>query len=123
MPSISHFRAELRLKIEALESDLDWLAWRIARGEASSEQLVRAQVERLSRQLARPPPAQAAAPSTLPGWVAGARRRACAAMEVAAAAIDEAARAALEAWLAEKQAAGYPRPQRRSAPLEARAGE
>lgn len=123
MASIRHFRAELRLKIDALESDLDWLACRIARGESSSEQLVRAQVERLSRQLARRRPAQAAAPSHLSGWVAAARRRACTAMDVAAAAIDEAARAALEAWLAEKQAARHSPPQRRSAPLEARAGE
>jgi hypothetical protein len=105
LASIRHFRAELRLKIDALESDLDWLACRVARGAASSEQLVRAHVERLSRQLARQRPAHPTAPSTLTGWVAGARSRACAAMDVASAAIDEAARAALEAWLAEKQAA------------------
>ena len=123
MPSIRHFRTELRLKIDALESDFDWLVWRIARGEASSEQLVRAQLERLNRQIARKRSLQSDSGLTTGGWSAHARSRACAAMEAASAAIDEAARAALEAWLAEKHAIparSQPAPTTR---LQARAGQ
>jgi hypothetical protein len=128
---IRHFRTELRFKVDAIESELNQLALRIARGEAASEQLVRTHLERLSRQLARKRPVRTAAESVLKlsgndveataangpqqsrcvhfqelsEQVTRARNRACAAMDVAAAAIDEAAHAALEAWLAEKDAA------------------
>jgi len=122
MPSIRHFRTELKLKIDALESDFDWLVWRIARGEASCEQLVRAQLERLTRQIARKRSPQTDTGPAPHGWSAHARSRACAAMEAASAAIDEAARAALEAWLVEKQAVAAPPQPARNPRLETRAG-
>jgi hypothetical protein len=129
--SISHFRTELRMKVDAIESELNELALRITRGEAGSDQLVRMHLERLSRQLARQRAVRVAAESVLKlcgsndeatpahgaqlsgcvhspelnGRVTCAHNRACAAMDVAAAAIDEAAHAALEAWLAEKDVA------------------
>ena len=131
MSCITHFRTELRIKVDAVESEFDSLAARIARGEASAEQLIRTQLEHLSRHLAHKRDARTAAASVLQqcgsnheeaiaaglsersrcvhfqdldGWAACARNRACAAMDLVAAAIDEAAYAALEAWLAEKAA-------------------
>ena len=114
---LSHFRTELRIKIDALETELDWLELRMARGEAGSEQLVLTHLERLSRQLAHRRRSPAGAEADLTGWAAHAHNRACAAMDAAAAAIDEAVRAALEAWLAQKRS---PRPGSVATPLAAR---
>ena len=131
MSCITHFRTELRIKVDAVESELDSLAARIARGEASAELLIRTQLEHLSRHLAHKRDVRIAAVEVLKqcgsnhdeasvttasersrcvhfqdldGWAACARNRACAAMDLVAAAIDEAAYAALEAWLAERDA-------------------
>jgi len=122
MQSIRHFRTELKLKIDALESDFDWLVWRIARAEASSEQLVQAQLERLNRKIARRRSLETQSEPAPGDWPAHARSRACVAMEAASAAIDEAARAALEAWLAHKQAVTAGPQPARSTRFEARAG-
>lgn len=132
MSSISHFRAELRMKFEEIESQLDQLALRIEHGQAGSEWAVRAYLDRLSRQIAHKSSVREAAESVLKlcrgirdealiagggerqrcaefgelsGWLTCAHNRACAAMDVAGAAIDEAAHAALEEWLTEKGAA------------------
>ncbi len=130
MSCITHFRTELKIMMDAVESELDALAARIAQGEASAEQLIRTHLEHLCRHLAHKRDARTAAESVLKQcgsnhdegmaatvsersrcvhfqdpneWATCARTRACAAMDLVAAAIDEAAYAALEAWLAEKR--------------------
>ena len=135
MSCITHFRTELRIKVDAVEAELDSLAARIARGEASAELLIRTQLQHLSRHLECKRDVRIAAADLLKqcgsnhdeasattisersrcvhfqdpdGWAACARNRACAAMDLVAAAIDEAAYAALEAWLAEKAARARP---------------
>jgi hypothetical protein len=123
--SITHFRTELRVKVDAIEADLNLLESEMSRAPAGSEQLVRAHLEHLSRQLKRTFPLRSFATSILklssemataaeggegsrrvnPQELTDAYNRAWAAMDIAATAIDEAAHAALEAWLAEQHAA------------------
>lgn len=130
MSCITHFRTELAILVDSVGSELDALAARIAQGEASAEQLIHAHLEHLSRHLAHKGDARAAAEAVLDQcgsnhdaktvatvsersrcmhfqepseWVTCARNRACAAMDLVAAAIDKAVYAALEAWLAEKR--------------------
>jgi hypothetical protein len=125
MSCITHFRTELRSKVDAVDAELNLLESRMAHGEASSEQLVRAHLEHLSRQLTvkRPFRSVAAAVLKLGHETATAAdddersrgvdvqdlthayNRAWATMDIAVAAIDEAAHAALQAWLAEEHAA------------------
>src|ERR1700758_496518 len=62
---ISHFRTELRMKVDAIESELNELALRITHGEAGSDQLVRKHIERLTWQLARQRSVRVAAESVL----------------------------------------------------------
>jgi hypothetical protein len=132
--AISHLSIELRVKLNAVESELGVLMSRISRGEADAEVLVLAHLRRLLHRLERRRSARMDAEAEvrqwqremeggafiaaggdlrsrgtaqeLKDWGALARRRSFAAMEVALAAIDEATCAALQAWLAEKEVAG-----------------
>jgi hypothetical protein len=123
--SITHFRTELRVKVDAIEAELKSLELQMSHDVAGSEQLVRAYLEHLSRQLKRTFPLRSFATSILklssemataaeggegsrrvdPQELTDAYNRAWAAMDIVATAIDEAACAALEAWLAEEHAA------------------
>jgi hypothetical protein len=119
MSYIAHLRTELRVKVEAIEGDLGRLEAQIAHDGKNAQKLVRVQLEQLKRQLAskRPYPGMAwpamrLGPDTSPRgddppWridaeeLADAYNRAWIATDIALIAIDEAACAALEAWLAQ----------------------
>jgi hypothetical protein len=131
--AISHLSIEMRVKLNAVESELGVLMSRISRGEADAEVLVLAHLRRLLHRLERRRSVRMDAEAEvrqwqretesafiaaggdlrsrgtaqeLKDWGALARRHSFAATEVALAAIDEATCAALQAWLAEKEVAG-----------------
>ena len=129
---VSHLRLELRIKLNAVEADLEALLAKMGRGEPSTEQLVQANLQRVIHQLEVKRQSRVAAEADVREWqrkqrdapsVGGidplpsssvedrkefatrARRYAYSAMEIASGAIDEAICAALEAWLVEHDVA------------------
>ena len=120
MPSIKRFRAELNVKVERLESEFNSLAERMTSSELGSKEAVRRYLDSLVRRIARKLPIRMAAESVLNRrWggsfdvhtihsesqaIVSKRRRALAAMDIASISLDEAAHAAVEAWLAENGA-------------------
>ena len=129
MSSIKHFRTELKIKIETLESEFNFLTEQITCSDIGSEEVVRTYLQRLIRRIARKHSIRKAAESVLnqrghfydahslnsgdSKWIVSTRSRALAAMDVACLVLDEAARAAVEAWLAENVAVGGTAPESR----------